>query len=206
MTRKEEIIQVSKELFMQYGIRSVSMDDVCRKLGISKKTLYGQIETKSDLVECAVLAHEAKQCMDMDLIVSETTDALEAMVNIGNYIIRLIRKIKPGVIYDLQKYYRKIYEVWDRSHSKYIHNIIVHNLNTGIQQGYYRADLNIEIIARLYVGKSNAIINEEIFPPGEFDQEEVVRHHLLYHLHGILTDKGVKKLYSEKLLNKKLKS
>lgn len=191
---------------MQFGIRSVSMDDVSRTLGISKKTLYSHVETKQELVECAVGAHHAEECADMQNILNNTPDALEAMVNMGRYIIELVKRIKPGVIYDLQKYYRQIYENWNTEHSEYIIDTLMKNLNKGINQGYYRKELDVEVIARLYVGKVQTIMNEEVFPSNRFQQEHVVRQHLFYHLHGILTQKGLEKLYKSDLLNKKLES
>ena len=206
MMDKQRIIETSKDLFMEFGIRSVSMDDVSRTLGISKKTLYSHIETKRELIECAVAAHQAEECADMQNILDETADALAALVNMGRYIIELVKKIKPGVIYDLRKYYRQIYENWNAEHSRHIIDTLTRNLNKGIAQGYYRNELDVEVIARLYVGKVQTIMNDDVFPSNRFKQEHVVRQHLFYHLHGILTQKGREKLYRSDLLNKKLES
>ena len=204
--KKEQIIQESLKLFMQYGIRSVSMDDVCRRLGISKKTLYTYVESKGDLVRMVVNAHQADECAIMEKIMEEAEDALIAMVNIGHYIVGLLKKMKPGVIYDLQKYYRNIYESWDADHAKQIHDQLVKNLNLGITQGIYRPDIDVEIIARLYVGKARLTMDEKEFPITEFKQEEVARQHFIYHLYGILTQAGLDAMYEQDLLNLKLNS
>lgn len=200
--KKQQIIEVARSLFMQYGIRSVSMDDVCRELGISKKTLYSEIETKSELVKQVLESYTAGECHTMQCILAETSDAIEAMVNIGFNIIQKVRNMKPGVVYDLQKYYRNIYNEWSIENRKFVREQIMNNLKSGIAQGYYRDNLDVEIIARLYVGKVQVIMNEEFFPVDQFRQEDVIKQHFQYHLHGILTPKGVEKLYSQNLLSK----
>jgi len=180
------------------------MDDVSRALGISKKTLYQHIETKGELVHLSVKKHHADEMAIMDEIKSSYSDALEEMVTICQYILQVVKSIKPGVMYDLQKYYGNVWRDWDEKHSAYVHDILVDNLETGIKQGWYRPDIDVEIIARLYVGKTRLVMDEQIFPTSQFKQEQVVRMHFIYHLHGILTRSGIEKLYSEDLLNKKL--
>lgn len=202
--KKQRIIEESLKLFMHYGIRSVSMDDVSRKLGISKKTLYEHVGTKKELIVLAVKSQQEEECQMMEKIISETSDALEAMVNIGKYIIELVSKIKPGVIYDMQKYYPRVYEEWEAEHGEHIHDNLINNLQLGIQQGCYRPEIDIEVIARLYVGKVQLILNEKVFPTSQFSQAHVVRQNFIYHLHGILTPQGLDRMYKENFVNKKL--
>ena len=191
---------------MQYGIRSVSMDDVSRKLGISKKTLYENVSTKKELVDLAVKSHQLEECQMMNKIMSEHGDALEAMVSIGQHILELVGSLKPGVMYDMQKYYPRIFEAWEDEHGQHIRDNLINNLQLGIKQGWYRPELDIEIIVRLYVGKVQLIFNEKVFPNQQFDQSHVVRQNFIYHLHGILTSAGLEKMYNEDLLNKKLEA
>ncbi len=48
---KEKILLGAKKLFLRLGLRNVTLDDICRELGISKKTLYLHFEDKNDLVK-----------------------------------------------------------------------------------------------------------------------------------------------------------
>ncbi|HEX6193727.1 MAG TPA: helix-turn-helix domain-containing protein, partial [Chitinophagaceae bacterium] len=57
MDTKERIQNKAEELFMQFGIRSVSMDDIANNLGMSKKTVYQYFVDKDELVEAVVQAH-----------------------------------------------------------------------------------------------------------------------------------------------------
>ena len=40
MTTKQKIVEKADQLFRTYGIRSVTIDDICKECGISKKTVY----------------------------------------------------------------------------------------------------------------------------------------------------------------------
>ena len=57
MDVQTQIINKAEDLFLRYGLKSVTMDDIARKLGISKKTLYQYVENKTDLVSKIMLAH-----------------------------------------------------------------------------------------------------------------------------------------------------
>ncbi|MFM8450341.1 MAG: TetR/AcrR family transcriptional regulator, partial [Haliscomenobacter sp.] len=50
MEPQQQILEKAEGLFMRLGVKSVSMDDVARELGISKKTLYQYFPTKEDLI------------------------------------------------------------------------------------------------------------------------------------------------------------
>ena len=53
---REKIIHNASELFITYGFKSVTMDDIANKLGISKKTIYQHFENKTKLVEATTLS------------------------------------------------------------------------------------------------------------------------------------------------------
>lgn len=189
---------------MKYGFRSVSMDDVCRAIGISKKTLYEHIPTKDRLVQLVLESHQEDEEQMMEDIIAKTDDALDIMFEISHCIIALVKQANPRVTYDLNKYYNHIYQAWEKQHVHQIYERLKENLDAGKEQGYYRDDMNTEIVARLYAGKVRMIFDDSMFPTAEFNQAAVVREHFIYHMHGILTPKGLKKLEKQDLINKKL--
>lgn len=200
--KRDQIITAARELFMKYGFRSVSMDDVCRAIGISKKTLYEHIDTKDRLIELTLDSHLEDEEKMLNEIEADTDDALDIMFRISHFIVELVRQTNPRVSYDLNKYYHHIYQKWEKEHGMRIYERLKVNLESGQKQGYYRENMNNEIVARLYAGKVRMIFDESMFPTSEFDQATVVREHFIYHLHGILTPKGLKKLNEQDLLNK----
>jgi hypothetical protein len=112
------------------------------------------------------------------------------MLDIGKFANEQLRQVPPMVIYELKKYYRESWEQMEALHSKYIYRTIISNLNKGIESGHYRADINPDVIAKLYVGKSFLLVDEEIFPVKEYERQRLFREFIHYHLRGIVSAKG----------------
>lgn len=200
MELKERIVQRAEELFMRYGIRSVTMDDLARDLGISKKTLYQFVENKVDLIEQIMELHIYEEHSSIDHISKQAADAIEAILNIAQYVTDKIRCISPTIIYDLKKYYKECWDKMEGLHRDFVYSRIRTNLQQGIAQGLYRTDLNIDIVAKLFVGKTTLVTDEELFPLEEYDQETLFREYMNLHIHGIASPKGLQllELYQQK--------
>ncbi len=200
MSVKQQILDKAEGLFLRLGIRSVTMEELARELGISKKTLYQFVENKADLINQIILnsTENEKRCIAQ--FREESDDAIEEMLNIAEFVLQTLRKISPAAIYDLQKYYRESWNAMEAMHKEYIYATIRDNLDLGIEQGIYRSDLNPDIIAKLYVGKTSFITDEEIFPLEEYRRDDLYEEFINYHIHGIASPKGLELL--EKHLNK----
>ena len=112
MELREKILLKVTELFMRYGVKSISMDDISSQLGISKKTLYQFVDNKKDLIQKVFERHIEEEMAAMKIIVNESENAVEEIVRIAQYVTQLLREMSPKTLYDLQKYYRSI---WDLS-------------------------------------------------------------------------------------------
>ena len=190
MNNQQKLVETAADLFLRYGVKSISMDDISRELGISKKTLYQFVENKRDLVHQVMTAHlDSERCM-MDDIRSEARDAVEEMVLIARYVLSIFKQLSPGTMYDLKKYYRKVWDEWEGFHKEHIFTKIKDNLTNGLSQGLYRESINPDVVARLYVAKAAVIKDEELFPPHQFKREDLFLQYVHYHMYGILSEKG----------------
>ncbi len=187
--------------FMTYGIKSVSMDDLATKLGMSKKTLYQHFNNKQDLVSQSLSRHVKLEEEVIEEISRTATDAIDEMAQIAEHTVIHFRQIKPILIHDLQKYYRDIWQSVVIHQSQFIKTKIETNINRGISEGYYRSELNSDIVSKLYVAKSFSLVDENLFSLVNYPRELLVRQHILYHLNGILSDKGRKHLTDFNALN-----
>jgi AcrR family transcriptional regulator len=194
MELKEHIFKKSFELFMRYGIKSVTMDDIARELGISKKTLYQYVDNKADLIHRIFEQHMTEEREIMIQIKQQSSNAINEILAISKYVVRLLKAISPTVIFDLQKYYRATWNKMDALHKQDIYKIIKENMEWGIRQGLYRSDLNTDMISKLYVGKSSLVVDEEIFPAREYNIGELFQQFINYHIQGIASDEGRKLL------------
>ena len=191
---KQQVLDKSKSLFMRYGIKSVTMDDIAREMGISKKTLYQVVENKSDLIEQIFQCHIEEEKRDIDQICEEAGDAVEEMLRIADYVLRKLREMPPAAMYDLRKYYRGTWKQVEALHQRYIYQLIRDNLERGMAQGVYRRSLDPDIIAKIYVGKASLVADEETFPLSDYNIAELFQQYIYYHIHGIASPKGLKLL------------
>ena len=189
---RANILEKVHELFMKYGLKSVSMDDISRKLGISKKTLYQCVENKRDLIKEVFQKHIEEEEAAISEIVAKSKDAVDEMIEIARFVTALLREISPTTLYDMQKYYGDIWGMMEALHQDHIYSVIKTNLDRGISEGLYRKDLNTDIIAKLYVGKTLLIVDEDVFPLKDYNKEKLYVEYVHYHLHGIALPKGLK--------------
>ena len=179
------------ELYMKYGIKSITMDDVARELGISKKTLYQYVTDKDDLVgkfvdnEISMRQEEICKCFRVGY------NAIEELFEISIFMNKLMRNQNSATEYDLKKYYPVHYQKTIKARREGIFNYILVNLKKGIKEGLYRKDMNQEVIAKLYLWRSENTHFDELFTVEEFTSVKLFVELINYHVRGIATEKGI---------------
>lgn len=186
-----EILAQTFELYHKYAIKSVTMDDVARELGISKKTLYQYVANKSELVELVINSEMEKAACRHEKIQQMNLNAIEELLEVSKLMNEHLKKHNPALFYDLRKYYPKLYHKIKTNKQEKTYEAILRNLNKGISEGLYRREIKTEIIAKLYVSRLEQSYNESIFSLEEITSIEVFNEILLYHLHGICNEKGL---------------
>jgi AcrR family transcriptional regulator len=190
------ILDGAHELFLRFGMKSVSMDDIAKHLGVSKKTIYIAFEDKNQLVE-AIAHKEMKDTATMiSQIASVSKNAIEEIIHTMQYMGKTFSRMNPNMIYDMQKYHPKAWSIFKNFKEHFIMQIIVKNLEKGKAEGYYRKDLNNKILARLRLEEVEMAMNPSIFPPDQFNIVELHVQMIDHFMHGICTLKG------HKLINK----
>lgn len=169
------------------------MDDLARHLGVSKKTIYQEIRNKEDLIRKVVYNEMQDSKSAMEEVTSNSKNAIEEMVNMAQLILNKTRNISPTAYYDLKKYYRSVWNDLESLQTEYTFKRIKNNIEWGKREGLYREDVNANIIARLYIYKVRLMTDEEIFSLDEFKRNELIKQFITYHLHGIVSDKGLNK-------------
>ena len=193
---KEQIslINAANELFMRIGIRSVSMDDIARELGISKKTLYQTVTNKEGLVQL-VLEHGIKrdvQVLDRNRV--ESTDAIDELLRNGRHFVEQMRRVSPTTMHDLRKYYPEIFRRKVEAHQDHFLERVTQNLERGKAEGLYRASIDAAVIANLYVGMTMIVVDRGVFPARDRTLSEILWQHSTYHFNGIVNDAGRERL------------
>jgi hypothetical protein len=105
-----------------------------------------------------------------------------------------LKNEKSSPQYQLQKYYPRIFKQIREKQFESINKCILDNLERGISQGFYRKDINMDIISRFYVNGNAGLMNYELFPVNEFNVSDLKGDFLEYHTRAIATEKGLKTL------------
>ncbi|MFN4081661.1 MAG: TetR/AcrR family transcriptional regulator [Saprospiraceae bacterium] len=179
-----------EELFIRYGIKSVTMDVVARELGISKKTLYQFVRNKDELVRKVLKAHIEEEQLMGERCKNEADNAIEEIFQVIAYAQSDFSRIKTGVLYDLKKYHPEAWEMMRTHHNEHLMRNMRNNLERGIREGLYRSDFDPEVIARLHVADSFILLDEAWFPRSHFSLVSIFREYMLFYLHGIVSDRG----------------
>ncbi len=190
MDVKEQILEKSLEMFMRYGIKSVSMDDIARKVGVSKKTVYQHVPDKRDLVKQTFERHLCADEFFCPQMMDETNNPIQQLLNLAKHVVGNFSQMNPSTMFDVQKYYPSSWTLFDEHKNTYIKNQVIQNLELGIKSGLYRPDLNIEIISKLYICLIDASVNPDTFPSKDFDRVAIFVQLFDYHLHAIMTPEG----------------
>lgn len=194
VTIKEKILKGSEELFMRYGVRSISMDDIARHLAVSKKTLYQHFADKEDIVTVACESHLARQVDEFKLIRKTAKNALEELFHLSVCLKRNMEAMNPSLLFDLQKYHPRAWRVWLEHKHTFIGDSVVKNLKQGIAEGYFRPEMNPEIIATVRLELVQLAFNDDLFPRDRFRLPDVQAQIFDHFVFGLLTEKG-RKLY-----------
>ncbi|WP_439129621.1 TetR/AcrR family transcriptional regulator [Polaribacter sp.] len=198
---REKILEISKNLFLNLGFKSVTMDEIASNLGVSKKTIYKYFKNKTDLIAGVTDYMFHAICCGIDGVCEQKLNPIEEIFSIKRMVMNHLKDEKSSPQYQLQKYYPKIYESLKQKQFHVMQETIKKNLKRGIELGLFRNTINVEFISRIYFYGMNAIKDQELFPLTNFSMNELMNNYLEYHISGIATEKGLQELNNQ--LNKK---
>jgi AcrR family transcriptional regulator len=194
MVQIDRIIQGGEDLFLKAGIKSVTMDDIAKHLGVSKKTIYHFFKDKNELV-VALVKRKLQQDEDqMCGIISQSGNVIEEMINMMKCSEEIFSRINPIVIHDMQKYHPDAWKHFQDFKADVLIRTLEELLSKGIKQGYIRPELDVKILARMRVAQVELGFNTTQFPLAEFSPWKVQVQFLEHFNYGICTLKGYKLL------------
>lgn len=196
--QQEKWLKRVEEMFLRYGIKSITMDDVACELGISKKTLYTFVESKDDLVKKVLENHINGEKEMFDWMSKQAQNAIEEMFIVMEMNALQMAQMTSNIVYDLQKYHRAAWEIMEGFQKGFLYQVVRANLERGVQEGLYRPDFDLDIVTKLHIATSFQIFDEGYFPQNTYKKEIVFREYLLHYLYGIASEQGLK-LIKEKL-------
>lgn len=192
--KRRELVLLASDIYMKYGIKSVTMDEMARQLGVSKKTLYLHVKDKNDLVEQCVLANHEEEKKNICALVESTENAIEQMLKISRFIIERLGRIHPSIFFDIAKYHPSAMSMMEGHKNDYICGSIEANLEAGIKQGLYRENINSKVISAIYVGMVDMMMDANILAAVDKRPDEMYSEMFRYHIRGIASEIGLEYL------------
>lgn len=199
------ILEETLEIFHEFGIRSVSMDDIAKQIRISKKTLYQYVENKSELVE-KVFRHQSLQNDNyLEKIDDGSRNAIDILLEISKMMNEELIKISPKLSFDLNKYYPELFQNLFDEKRQYLFEMIKNNILQGIREDLFRKDLNVDLISSLYIKKIEDLHEPDgLICNGNASFMTIFNVMFDNHIRGISNEKGLE-YYEENIKHLKLK-
>ena len=187
---KEFILDEAEKLFMKYGTKSITMDDVAKQLGMSKKTIYANFKDKDELVTNLVIKMMHKDECNMEERTQLSENAVDEIFLMMDFLKQMLSNINPIIFYDLQKYHNKAYKIMMDFHQNHIYDHVKICLERGIKENVFREDINTEILSQARVAQINWIFESDLIRSGKHSLYEVIQELTTHFLFGICTLSG----------------
>ena len=188
----ERIKHKAHDLVMQYGIRSVSMDDIAGALGMSKKTIYQYFADKDELVE-AIIADKIK--FNQDSCLQDSTKAKDAIHEVFlaiEMMQEMLGNMNPTVIHDMEKFHPKAFSHFTQHKYNFLYKVLKENIERGIQEELYREDVDADIIVKARLENIMLAFNQQVFPKNKYNLVHVETQLTEHFLFGLASQKGHK--------------
>lgn len=192
-------------MFMRFGIRSVSMDEIAGQLGMSKKTLYQHFADKEELINDVVLHDIMKDEQDCREACGQSANAVEEIFRIMGFVLEQLRNMNPVVLFDLQKFHPGAYAHFEKHKNEFMLNIVRANIERGLREELYRPELDIDIISKFRLESMFIPFNMDVFPSGKYNVAAITQEIMEHFVYGVATPKGYKliqKYKKELIINK----
>tara|TARA_R110001592_G_scaffold363394_1_gene687455 strand:- start:107028 stop:107636 length:609 start_codon:yes stop_codon:yes gene_type:complete len=194
-TRKK-IIRLALGNFLTYGIRAVTMDEIARLSGVSKKTIYEEFSSKEELVNAAIEAIICDYKCDLDEMEAMDDSAIDHLFGMTRYLRETFTSMNPLLMQEIQRFYPNCWQkVNEFKTEKVLRNIIM-VLDQGKQSGDFRKEINSELLALMRMDQiTNTFFTNYSNADSSFlDCQLAILDHFI---HGILTDQGRSNYYKK---------
>ncbi len=188
---RDYIIGEADRLFCQFGFKSVTMDDIAKHLGMSKKTIYQHFTDKDELVNILIRQKLEAQSCQTDELARVAENAVQEILFVITNINDLLSNINAKLFFDLQKYHPKAWMMFRDFREKKMQQAILINIERGMREGLYRKEIKADIITRMRLEQVDLVFsNHEHYTTFRYTLPQVMAEITQHFLYGLCTVKG----------------
>ncbi len=200
---EDKILEIAGELFLTLGFKSVTMDDIASKMGISKKTLYKYFSNKITLINATTASFQNSIEKAISFVKSQNYNAIEEEFAVKAIFDEMFKNAKDSPMFQLKKYYPETYGLLMERELRMFRECNIDNLIKGIDQKLYRSDIKKEVVSGFFFTIIHQVFESDSF----LNMQEIIKAEyevLEYHIRAIATEKGIKELEKQlEIINKK---
>ena len=191
---KQRIQKAAHDLVMQYGIRSVSMDDIAANLGMSKKTIYQCFKDKDELVEAVVddIIDTNQYACKADIERSE--NAVHEIFLVMDMMAEMFKSMNPSILHDMQKYHPAAFTKFKKHKNEFLYDVCTKNLQRGVKEELYRPEIAVDILCRYRVETMFIPFNPQFQQSLKHSLAMIEEEILIHFLFGLVSPKGYKQI------------
>lgn len=191
MEARERVVIKSIELFTQYGIRQVTMDQIATELGMSKRTIYELFSDKDTLLwECLETMHREHNT-EINAILNESSNVIEALYLLGQHGEKKKSTINIMFFEDIRKVYPHLWETMKTRNKPGTGSFSYIILEKGVKQGIFRDELNMELVDNFIHIIMDSFHEKDAYPNG-ISRTDILKNTIIPYYMGIATEKGRK--------------
>jgi TetR/AcrR family transcriptional regulator, cholesterol catabolism regulator len=189
---KQRIQKAAHDLVMQYGIRSISMDDIAAHLGMSKKTIYQYFKDKDELIEAVVDEVIETNQYACKADISRSENAVHEIFLVMDMMAEMFKTMNPSILHDMQKYHPAAFAKFSKHKNEFLYNVCSQNLQRGIKEELYRPEMSVDILCRYRVETMFIPFNPEFQQKLKHSLGKIEEEILVHFLFGLVSLKGYK--------------
>lgn len=202
MVTKEKIIEVATLLFVEHGVKTITIDRIVKQLHTSKRTIYKHFEDKTSLLEACLATYHAKIRKANEDIIHASDNAVQAMGYMHQQIVQRASQTNPNFFNDILHYYPGLLQQSYRNMGNFAHAELEQLAKWGMKDGLFREDLDIQVTSKTVLALLEMLKDNNRFPVSQFSKERLTFGILIPYLRGVCTDKGVEQLKMQEELFK----
>jgi len=186
-----DLVEKSAQVFLKYGVRAVTMDDLARELGISKKTIYKYFSDKDELIRAIIEFKTQSDREICSIACAQAENAIDEMIRISEFVSEMMQDVHSSVFFDLQKYHRDAWQIMEDHKNTFVRNQIKENIERGIREGVYRENGDSDILSKAYVATMGALFDGYTFPSNQYKFSSVLNQIIRFQIRGLANLKGL---------------
>lgn len=187
---RTKIIGKAAALFVESGIKGITMDELAEHLGMSKRTIYEHFADKKELVkECVIFIDNKKDELAKDAV-KHSKNVIETLLTLHLDNLKMIGSVNRKFADDIKKFYPELHNYFQEKRESSVYSTI-NFLQKGVEEGVVRDDQNVEIYANLLHEEMYLLFDNRSIHLSEFSVKEVYSVMFLCFLRGIATNKGL---------------